>query len=140
MNERDRPDAIVVIHGPEDGAEYPIVRAPFYIGSDPSCAVNIRLDEAVRPFHAYVTAVPEGYRVRRFDTEPVYVDGKGTGRFRSRVVRSGGQIQVGNTLLCVECALDGLASRSYGVGTESDLIWAIRRVTRGVFRSVGLLR
>jgi hypothetical protein len=60
---------------------------------------------------------------------------------RSRIVRSGGRIQVGNTLLCVECAPDGLASRSHGIDTQSDLGWAVAQVARGLFHlGAGLVR
>ena len=70
------PDCFVVINGPEDGTEHPVVRAPFHIGRDPSCAAGVSLDTGVRPFHALVTVVADGYRVRRNDGAPVFVDGK----------------------------------------------------------------
>ena len=120
-------DCFVVINGPQDGAEFPIVRAPFYIGQDPGCAVRIRLDTAVRPFHAAVSVVSEGYRVRKTNSGPVFVNGNRTGALRSRIVRSGGTVQVGNTLLAFESAPGGLASRSRGIVTESDFVWAVRR-------------
>ncbi len=134
MRGPDYPDCFVVINGPEDGTEFPVVRAPFHIGSDPSCAVNLRLDDAVRELHVLVSAVSDGYRIRRNDAAPVYVNGKRAGMFRSRVVRSGGKIQVGNTLLCIECSPDGLASRSHGVVTQSDLGWVVTQSIRGMFR------
>jgi len=135
------PDCFVVVNGPEDGTEFPVVRAPFHVGSDPSCAVNVRLDPDVRAVHARVTVVPDGYRIRRTDEAPVYVDGKRAGIFRSRVVRSGGMVQVGHTVVAVECQPDGLASRSRGIISESDLAFALRQAARGlVHASRGLLR
>ena len=125
------PDCFVVVNGPEDGTEFPVVRAPFHIGSDVSCAVNVRLDPEVRGVHAQVTVVSDGYRIRRTDEAPVYVDGKRAGIFRSRIVRAGGMVQVGHTLLAVECQPDGLAGRSRGIITESDLAFAVRQGGRG---------
>jgi hypothetical protein len=59
----------------------------------------------------------------------------------SRVVRSGGQVQIGHTLLCLECTPDGLASRSHGMVTESDLAWAVTQGARGLFQlSASLVR
>jgi len=133
MRNLDYPDCFVVINGPEDGTEFPIVRAPFHIGHDASCAVNIRLDDAVRDFHVLVSSVSDGYRIRRNDDWAVYVNGKRAGMFRSRIVRSGGQIKVGNTLLCIECAPDGLASRSHGIVTQNDLGWAVSQGACGLF-------
>jgi hypothetical protein len=141
MRNPDYPDCFVVANGPEDGTEFPIVRAPFYIGRDPSCAVNIRQDEAVRDFHVLVSAVSDGYRIRRNDDAPVYVNGKRAGMLRSRIVRSDGQIRVGNTLLCLICADDGLASRSHGIDTQGDLGWIIAQGARGLLRlGTGLVR
>ena len=40
-------------------------------------------------------------------------------------------MQVGNTLLALDCAPDGLASRSRGIIAESDLGWAVRHGARG---------
>lgn len=133
MRNPEYPDCFVVVNGPEDGTEFPIVRAPFYIGRDGSCAVNIRLDDTVRDFHVSVSTVSDGYRIRRNDDGPVFVDGKRAGMFRSKIVKSGGQLKVGETLLCLECAPDGLASRSHGVVTQSDLGWAISQTFRGAY-------
>lgn len=124
------PDCLVVINGPEDGAEFPIVRAPFTVGSDRTCGATVVLDTGVRAFHALVSVVSDGYRVRRLENAPVYVNGKRAGMIRSRVVRSGGTVQVGQTLFALECAPDGLASRSRGLVTESDLAWFLRFVGR----------
>ncbi len=141
MRTSEYPDCFVVINGPEDGTEFPIVRAPFYVGRNPECAVNVRLDHAVRSFHALITVVSDGYRIRRNDAAPVYVDGKRAGMFWSRIARSGSRVQVGNTTLCVECVPEGLASRSYGMVTESDLGWAIQQTARGALKlGAGVLR
>ncbi len=141
MKETERADCFVVINGPEDGTEFPVLRAPFHVGRDYACAVNIRLDTAVRSFHAEVSVVSDGYRVRRSDVAPVYVNGRRTGMLRSRIVRHGGQIQVGDTLLAVECSPDGLANRSHGIISESDLGWAVRQTIRGLWRvSRGLVQ
>ena len=132
-------DNFVILNGPEDGTEFPIVRAPFHIGYDPACAVNVRLDPAVGSIAAHVTAVSDGYRVRRTNGTPVFVDGKRAGKFRSRIVRSGGSVQVGQTLVGVECVPDGLASRSRGMIVESDLAWAARRVVGAMLAVVRAL-
>jgi len=129
-------DCFVVVNGPEDGTEFPIVRTPARIGRDASCIVNVRLDNAVRSFHALVTVVSDGYRIRRTDAAPVYVNGKRAGMFRSRVIRSSGALQVGNTLLCLECAPDGLASRSHGIVSGSDLGWAAQQAIRTTFLAI----
>jgi hypothetical protein len=133
MRNPEYPDCFVVVNGPEDGTEFPIVRAPFHIGRDVSCAVNLRLDDSVRDFHVSVSAVSDGYRVRRNDDGPVFVDGKRAGMFRSKIIRSAGQLKVGETLLCLECAPEGLASRSHGLVTQSDLGWAVTQTVRGAF-------
>jgi hypothetical protein len=128
------PDCLIVVNGPEDGAEFPVVRAPFHIGRDSACGANLRLDIAVRPFHALVSVVSDGYRVRRTERAPVYVDGKRAGMIRSRLLRSGGTLQVGDTQLVLECAPDGLASRSHGLVHESDLAWFLRFAGRKALR------
>ncbi|MBI4558426.1 MAG: hypothetical protein HY706_12665 [Candidatus Hydrogenedentes bacterium] len=132
-------DCFIVVNGPEDGTEHPIVRTPLYLGQDSTCAVQIRLDTSIQGLSALVTAVSEGYRVRRMDMTPIFVDGKRAGRFRSRIVRSGGYVQVGNTLLCMECVPDGLASRSHGIVSESDVGWLFQHFVRrffGLFRAL----
>ncbi|MBI5091666.1 MAG: hypothetical protein HZB26_04385 [Candidatus Hydrogenedentes bacterium] len=139
MRVSGQPDTLFVVNGPEDGAEFPIVRAPFYVGQDPSCAVNLRLDTAIRECNALLTIVSEGYRVRRMDRSPVYVDGKRAGMFRSRIVRSGGSVQVGHTLLLLECSPDGLASRSHGIVSEGDFGWAVQKGLVGVVSGTGRL-
>jgi hypothetical protein len=137
-----QPDCMVVVNGPEDGAEFPVVRAPFHVGSDPLCAVNLSLDPTVRERHALVTVVSDGYRVRRAGRGRVWVDGREAGMFRSRIVRDGGVVQVGQTLLGIACSPDGLASRSRGIVTESDFGWTLQQVAgmavKGVRGVVGL--
>jgi len=136
-----QPDRFIVVNGPEDGTEFPVIRAPFHIGSEPSCRVSIRLDSAVRPLHALATVVSDGYRLRRLDRTPLFVDGKRAGMLRSRIVRSGGTVQVGQTLLVVACAPDGLARRSRGIVTESDLAWFAKHLIGKLVAAVrGLLR
>jgi hypothetical protein len=141
MRASGHSDCLIVVNGPEDGVEFPIVRAPMHIGNDPLCAAHLSLDSGVRPLHALVTAVSDGYRVRRVGTGTVYADGKPAGMLRSRIVRTGGTVQVGETVLVLECAVDGLARRSRGLVTESDFGWAVQRVLHAGTRSVtGLVR
>jgi len=127
-----RTDTFFVLNGPEDGTQFSILRGPFHIGSDPSCTVHVALDTAVAPRHALVTAVGGGYRVRKVGSGALFVDDKRVGTVVSRVVRSGGTVQVGDTLLCVECVPHGLAGRSQGLGTENDLVWAARKAVGGL--------
>jgi len=120
------PDVLEIINGPEDGTEFPINRAPVIVGSDLDCAVNVRLDESVQHHHARLTAVGDGYRVRKLRGGHLAVDGKQAGMIRSRVLREGNVLQVGNTELYLRCAPDGLAKRSRGLPMESDLAWCVR--------------
>lgn len=141
MNSLGQHDVFVIINGPEDGAVFAVVRAPFYIGNAPSCTVNIRLDADVQRHHALVTTVSDGYRIRRLDAWPVFVDGKKVGRFRSRIIRSESFVQVGHTLMNVQCAQDGLAKRSHGIASETDAGWAIRYIWGKAWSaSIGLVR
>lgn len=123
-------DAFIVINGPEDGAEFPVARAPLEIGSDAACAVRLGLDDAIAPRHARATVEATGYRVRAAGPAPVYVDGKRAGLVRSRIAGNGSFIQVGNTTLAVACACDGLASRSRGLAPAGDFVWALRLILR----------
>ncbi|MCL4691313.1 MAG: FHA domain-containing protein [Candidatus Hydrogenedentes bacterium] len=136
MRAAGQADSFVIINGPEDGTEFPVVRAPFHIGSESACPVQIRLDMNVDDLHALVTVVSDGYRVRRTSRNPVFVNGKRTGSLLSRIVRNGGTIQVGNTLLAVDCSPDGLARRSRGIVYESDFGWAIQTAGRATARAV----
>ena len=132
MKESGVPDSLTVINGPEDGAEFSIVRVPAAIGQDPSCSILIRLDRLVQPIHAHLTAVSEGYRVRCATRAPVWVNGLRGGRARSRILRHGDRLTIGNTELILECAPDGLAHRSRGISTDGDLLWAVKRGVAGV--------
>lgn len=134
MRAAGQPDALVVINGPEDGAEHTIVRAPFHVGSDDACNVLLRLDKSVLRFHALITVVSQGYRVRRLGAAPVRVDGKKAGMLRSRIVRNGGVVNIGHTLLALDCAPDGLAHRSKGIVAESDFGWAAQESARFAFQ------
>lgn len=137
MNLASHADCFLVINGPEDGTEFPVVRAPLAVGSDPSCALQIRLDSLVRREHAQLSAVADGYRVRSVGSAAVWVDNKRVGTTRSRIVRHGGALRVGNTLLCLECAPEGLASRSRGMVAESDFGWAVQRAVKTGFGLLG---
>ncbi len=128
MMRAGQPDCLMVINGPEDGAEFPIARTPAYIGHEPQCAINLRLDSAIEPCHARITAVSDGYRIRSIGGAPVFVGGKRVGTLISQIVRDGEFIQAGNTLLALECSPDGLASRSRGMASESDMAWFVRQL------------
>jgi hypothetical protein len=125
-----QPDMLEIINGPEDGTEFPINRAPLIIGSDMSCEVNVRLDEAVQRYHARLTAVGDGYRVRKIHGGNLAVNGKSTGVIRSRVLREGSILTVGNTEFYLRCAPDGLARRSRGLPVENDVVWTLRVLGR----------
>ncbi|MCF6286691.1 MAG: FHA domain-containing protein [Candidatus Hydrogenedentes bacterium] len=131
------PDMLEVINGPEDGTEFPISRAPVIIGMDLGCEVNVRLDEGIERFHARLTAVSDGYRVRKIRGGRLCVNGKRAGVLRSRILREGGILEVGNTEFCLKCASDGLAKRSRGLPAESDLVWTIQTFAKRLF---GMLR
>jgi hypothetical protein len=146
VREPGQPDCFEVVNGPEDGATFPIVRGPFHIGSDPLNAVHISLDDDVAANQALVSVVSDGYRVRRVGRAPVYVDGRSAGYVRSRVVRDGGVVRVGNTELMLAAAPDGLARRSRGAVGQSDAAYAVQqtgrlavRVARGVLSLGGYL-
>jgi len=123
---QDHPDLFEVLNGPEDGASFPLVGARADMGSDPDCHVLVRLDPGVMPRHARVSVVADGYRIRSLERPCAVVDGKPAGLIRSRIVRHGGTVRVGQTELALVCAPDGLASRSRGLPQESDLSWALR--------------
>ena len=115
-----RTDMLTVINGPEDGAEFSIVRAPFTIGGVDSCFINIRLDSGVFGIQAEGNAVEDGYSIRIMSNAPIYVNGKKVGRYRSKVLRAGQLLKVGATELMLECAQGGLASRSKGIKPKGD--------------------
>lgn len=131
-----QPDMLEIINGPEDGTEFPISRAPLIIGSDRSCEVNVRLDEAVQRYHARLTAVGDGYRVRKIHGGNLAVNGKTAGVIRSRVLREGNVLTVGNTELYLRCAPDGLARRSRGLPVENDIVWTVRVLVRKLWSAI----
>lgn len=131
-----QPDMLEIINGPEDGTEFPISRAPVIIGSDRSCEVNVRLDEAVQRYHARLTAVGDGYRVRKIHGGILAVNGKAAGVIRSRVLREGSILTVGSTELYLRCAPDGLARRSRGLPVENDIAWTVRVLARKIWSAI----
>ena len=131
------PDMLEVINGPEDGTEFPIARAPVIVGMDIGCEVNVRLDETIDPFHARLTVVSDGYRVRKIRGGKLAVNGKRTGVFRSRILREGDILEVGNTEFYLRCSPEGLAKRSRGLPTESDFFWTLKTIGKGGFRMLG---
>lgn len=137
MRGRGEPDAFVIANGPEDGTDFPITRAPFSIGANHDAGVRVVLDNGVKTTHAHVWAAPNGYRIRRADNAPVYVNGKRAGLVRSRIAGDGSVVQIGSTMICVACSPDGLASRSGGMVLESDLAWGARALFRNL---LGLLK
>ena len=136
MRAAGQADCFVVVNGPEDGTEFPVVRAPFHLGHDSGCTVTLRLDKGIEDFHALVSVVSDGYRIRKVRDRAIFVDGRPAGALRSRIVRDGGMVQVGQTLLILDCSPDGLARRTRGIASDSDLVWAIRE---GVARLVSFL-
>ncbi len=132
------PDMLEVINGPEDGTEFPIARAPVIVGMDMACEVNVRLDETIDPFHARLTVVSDGYRVRKIRGGRLAVNGKRTGVFRSRILRAGDILEVGNTELYLRCSPEGLAKRSRGLPTESDFFWTLKTVGKRAIRLVSV--
>ena len=118
-----RPDTFVIVNGPEDGTAFPITQKRFHIGQEPGSHVAIRLDQSVLPFHADVSVVPDGYRFRAAGAAPIFVRNKKAGLLRSRIARHGDTVRIGHTLICVDCAADGLASRSRGLPMESDIVY-----------------
>ena len=125
-------DTLIIINGPEDGTEFPLTRSPFQVGMDQSCAVNIKLDASVEPVHARISAVSNGYRIRAIAGK-TWVNGKRVGTVRSQLLRKGDLLRVGQTTMCLECASGGLASRSQGIRTESDYVWALRQGASGLW-------
>ncbi len=135
------PDRLTVINGPEDGVEFPINRSPFNVGQDGQCAVCLQLDSAVTSVHAKLSASGDGYEVRSVNGGAVYVDGKKAGMIRSRALRPRGVLRVGCTELILECAPDGLFSRSKGIVARNDALWALRtgfKMLLASFRRAGL--
>lgn len=135
----NKPDRLEIINGPEDGTEFPISRTPAILGSDPDCAVSIRLDDMIHLHHARLTSVGDGYRVRKIRGGVLSVNGKPVGLVRSRIVREGGVVRAGRTELYLHCAPDGLARRSRGLPVENDLAWLLRLSARKGWEAIGWL-
>ena len=133
MRTAGSPDAFIVINGPQDGAEFPIVDREVKIGQEHECAVRIQLDRNVQPLHAIATATGDGYRIRAASGTLLKVDGKSVGRLRSRLLKAGEVLTVGYTDLVLEIAPDGMARRSKGVKMPSDMTWAVRGMFKGLF-------
>lgn len=129
----DLSDRFEIVNGPEDGAEFTITSRTFSIGSDSDCEAQIRLDSSVRSVHARVSVAAGGYRIRRMAEGPLLVNGKRAGTLRSRLVRPGEYVQVGQTMMCLECGPEGVMSRSQGAVMENDLMWVIRHGSRLLF-------
>ena len=91
---------------------------------------------SVQPVHARASVAAGGYRIRRMAEAPVYVNGKRTGTLLSRVVRPGGYVQVGQTVMCLECGPEGIVNRSHGAVMENDLMWVVRHGSRSLFTTV----
>mgnify|MGYP006293233339 CR=1 FL=1 len=132
-------DAFEIVNGPEDGVAFPIIRSPFTIGASADCAVYLNFDKKVFPEHARVNVVSNGYRVRSISGNPIYINEKRSGLVWARIARSGDLIRIGETSLCVVCAPDGLAKRSLGMPTESNLVWLVRSLFGKIIKVSGLL-
>ncbi|MCC6144186.1 MAG: hypothetical protein IT368_10315 [Candidatus Hydrogenedentes bacterium] len=130
MTPHQQPDRLEIINGPEDGSSFPLTRTPADVGSDFACAVAPRMDGSIARFQARLTSVSDGYRVRRRGEGKVFVNGRRAGLVRSRLLRHGGVLQVGETFLCLQCGPNGLASRGHGLVADSDLIFVLRQAWR----------
>jgi len=132
-------DAFEIVNGPEDGVAFPIIRSPFNIGASADCAVYLNFDKKIFPEHARVNVVSNGYRVRSISGNPLYINEKRSGLVWARIARSGDIVRIGETSLCVVCAPDGLAKRSIGMPTESNLVWLVRSLIGKLIKAGGLL-
>lgn len=126
-------DIFEIVNGPEDGAAFPVVRVPTSLGRDARCAVQPRFDQSIELQHAHITVVSGGYRIRASSPTPIYVNNKRAGWIQSRIVRDGGIIRAGQTEFILRTSPEGLAARSMGLPTDSDLGWMLRRVGRGLY-------
>lgn len=116
MANKSHFDRIIVVNGPEDGTEFPIVRSPFTAGSDMSCAVHLSLDAKIMGQHAEFSVAPNCYSVRTLNVgSPAYINDKSAGAIRVRTAKDGDIIRMGNTLFRLDCVPEGLAARSEGV-------------------------
>ncbi len=128
-------DRLVVVNGPEDGVAFPIMRTPITIGAATNCDIFLHFDKKILPKHARVTVVSGGYRIRSIAGALVYINGKRSGMVRARIARSGDIVQVGATSLCLLCAADGLAKRSLGMPSESNVGWLLRSLVHRLVRA-----
>lgn len=133
----DYSDQLELINGPEDGVSFPLVRTPVDAGRGEACAVQVRFDPAVCDRAVRITAVSEGYRIRRIDRGRAWANGKRIGRLHSRILRHGETLRLGNSDFHLSLAPEGLAQRSHGLAMESDLVWALRRLARRSARGLG---
>ncbi len=134
-------DVFEIVDGPEDGVSFPVMRTPVMVGASVDCGIFINFDKKVLPDHARVTVVSGGYRIRSVSGEPVYINEKRSGMVWARTARSGDIIRVGDTSLNLICAPDGLASRSIGMPTESNVVWLLRAlVDKGLKTATVLYR
>jgi len=138
MKEAGYPDSFVISNGPEDGIEFPITTGPVSIGRADECDVQVRLDRTVQDLHARATRKSKGYRIRSLTAASALVDGKRAGVLRSRVLRTGGKLQVGHTELTLRCSQDGYASQGWGSVLEYDLVWVLRAGISKVFTLLGV--
>ncbi len=126
MKQAGHPDDLVVVSGPDEGARFPIVRSPVYIGRDEQCAIRLLLDDTIEPYHGRLAAVSGGYRVRSIGGAPLFVNGVQASNRVSRILRDGEFLKAGNTLFTLECAPGGLASQGRAMPGESDVAWFLR--------------
>lgn len=136
MRKAGFPDAFVIINGPQDGTEFPIVEREVLIGSSSQCTVNVVLDRNVLPEHGIATAMAGGYCIRSTSASEIEVNGQRAGRLKSRMIRPGEILRVGYTELQLECSADGMARRSAGVKMPGDLVWFLKDCGR-VLAKVG---
>lgn len=127
-------DTLTVTKGPEDGVSFSLTSSPLALGRDPTCEVGLRLDITVQPFHARVSLAKGGYRVRRLTGAPVYVEGRGCGKLRSRVLRAGQVVKVGYSEMLLTCSPEGLVATRGSHWMESDFVWTLRILGRYVPR------
>lgn len=137
MRAAGSPDAFIVINGPQDGTEFPIVNNEVRIGQEHDCVVKIQLDRNVQPVHATATATGDGYRIRAASNATTSVDGKSVGRVRSRLLKPGDVLTVGYTDLVLEVSPDGMSRRNKGVKLPSDIGWVVSGVFKGGFTFAG---
>lgn len=120
MTAQGYADLLVVADGPEDGVEFPVIRTPFYIGHEPACDAELKLDGAVKNTHVRLTQARRGYRVRAVKGAKVQVNRRNVGVLRSRILRADGELLVGNTHLVLACAEQGLANEGRSPFKETD--------------------